>query len=156
MSNQIKNGRKPLSSKPAQTQVFEEDIFGNALAMDPALKVELQEQGLEWRFVDRKQLTDMGGYHKRGWQAYKRRGHATMDKQEFVFGSSPDGYIYRGSLVLAVRPISVGDKHRAVLAQRADRYKQVNKTAAKELKQKANEAGLDVEIHEGYEENDTD
>lgn len=156
MSNQIKNGKKPLSARPSApaNPMQIDDIFGNSLVVPQELQEYLTEKGLEWRWVDYKKLIDAGGYHNRGWVAYQKARHgepATLSTQESILGSDPSGLFRRFSVVLAVRPKVVGDKHRQYLKKRADQYKGFNKTKAQELKEMSKDAG--VQVIEGYEEN---
>lgn len=152
----MRNGKKPLSQKPRPQILSEDDIFGNPLALDAELKAEMTKKGLEARFVDYKELVDMGGYHARGWKVYKRdkkEGSDIVSGQDFQMGVSPDGTIRRGSLVLAARPIAIGDKHRALNRQRAGEVAGDQQEAAAEgLRQYARDNRLDLKIEEGYED----
>lgn len=150
----MKNGKKPLSSKP-KPMLQESDIFGSPFTVDADLKAEISAKDLECRWVDYKLLAEMGGYHRRGWRAYKRdkkEDTATLSNQEFLLGSSPDGLIRRGTMVLAVRPVSVGDKHRQLNRNNAAIYQNHTKSEANDLRKIAREAGVDTKIHEGYED----
>lgn len=159
MSQGIKSGKRPLSSKNSDIILRDEDVFGNPLSLPPGLKAELAEKGLEARFIDSKKLYDNHGYHDKGWTPYKRSSQsssATLDKSEFKSGSDPDGVFRRGSLILAVKPKEEVEKHRLLLKQKANRQKTYNKTTAAELRKLAREASANSEVYEGYDENDTD
>lgn len=145
----IKQGKKPFSTRQV-AQIRAEDIFGDPLKLDDELKKEIEEAGLEARFVDAKQLYDFNGYHKNGWAPYKKKAG---DKIDFKYDKDPDGVIRRGTLILATRSKEVCEKHRALLAQKADRAAQVTKTHADELRQMARDRNTDVSVSEGYEEN---
>jgi hypothetical protein len=91
----------------------------------------------------------MGGYNERGWQPYKRSNNATIDTEEFKFGSSPDGLIRRGSMILAVMPEERRIKLRKALDDKAFRQQGVQKRDAQELKRMAAGAGLETVVQEG-------
>lgn len=154
----LKNGKKPLSSKPAAPQILSsDDLFGNPLALPPELQEELDRVGLVGRFVDAKKLYEMNGYHKMGWRVYKQKNaDGTMGNAEFRFGTDPEGVIRRGSLLLAVKSKEEHARHKLFLEQKSERYTSgVNRTKAEELRQLAKDSNLDgIKIHEGYEEND--
>lgn len=156
MSNAIVNGKKPLSQKPKATPIAMDDIFGNQLGVEPAILEAIKAKGMDYRFVNAKQLTDMGGYHPHGWRPLKL-SEIECDKinlHSFQFGNDPDKYIRRGDAILAVRPTETGDKHRAYLKQEAERAKQIQKTHADELRALAKRSGGGMTVHEGYEENE--
>jgi hypothetical protein len=144
MSQGNKNGQKPASQK-AELNIFNDTQFNDNLAIPQSLKNEAASQGFELRFVDYKKMAEFGGVHKNGWQAYSRKkGDAgTMDSAAFQFGNDPNGIIRRGTLILAYRPVSMGDQHRAMLEQRAARYRgNYHRKQAEEMKQSVKESGL--------------
>ncbi len=151
MSNRI-SGKKPLSSKPRQTNVLEEpDFFMNRLAVASDVKKELAEKGLDYRWISYTKYTGNGNQHERGWQVYRR------DKKEtgsLSFGTNPDGIIRVGDNVLAARPLDYSKKHKAWLASKADRLSGAPVAKADELRAKAKEANVDITVHEGFEENE--
>lgn len=147
----VKNGQKHISTKK-EVQIRPEDVFGDALKLDSALQAEISEAGMEARFVDAKKLYEFNGYHANGWTAFRRKSPASI---EFKHGNDPDGVVRRGSLILAVRPKEVCEKHRMLLAQRAKRSRAVTQTKAAELRQMAQEQhATSVGVSEGYEENE--
>lgn len=152
----MKNGKKPLSQKPVPQLINEDDIFGNPYALDEELKKEIKAKNLEARFVNYSKLVEQGGYHQRGWKVYKRdkkEEGATLSSSEFHMGSNPDGSIRRGHDVLAVRPKSVGDKHRQLLKQRAQVVSSdKDQDTAEELRRYARDNQLDVTVQEGYDD----
>lgn len=150
-----KNGRKPLAAKKTVASLTHDDIFGNAMTLPPELKAELDEQGLEPRFVDFKKLKEMDGFHEKGWTVYKKEDSDIIGNNEFRFGSTPDGVVRRGSMVLAVKPKASAEKHRAYLRQKAQRYsKSFVKRTTDELRQIARDGNVDARIYEGYEDNE--
>ena len=151
--NAPKGGKKPVESKPKQSLEsfnFTDDPFTNPLRLPEGLRKAFEKEGLEVRFINIKRLNEMHGFHNRGWKPYTKE-FANIEVNEFHWGTSPDGKIIRGDLVLAVRPISLGDKHRAALKQKADRLNLNQKKNAAELRKLA--AGR-AKIHEGYDDNE--
>lgn len=153
MSN-INQGRKPIATKKVAkaSQLSLDDVFGNNLALDKNIVEEIEKKGLVYRFVSKKTLTDMGGHHPRGWVPYKPESNGTMG---FLFGSSPDGYIHRGDLILAVRSAELNERHKLYLNQEARRKSVAPKHAAKELRSMIESSGAEVKVHEGYEDEKT-
>lgn len=150
----LKQGKKPLSTKPSQSVLTDDDVFGNALTISSELKAELEDQGLSWRFIDSKRLYEMNGYNDKGWEPYKRRNATIQDKQDFRFGKDPEGVVRRGSLILAVKSKEKAELHRNYLRQKAERYSHFNRKKADELRAFARENRVESAIHEGFEEND--
>jgi hypothetical protein len=124
-------------------------------SIDPELKKELDEQGLEPRFLSVQKLNQNGGYHPKGWRPYKRKDTALSES--FFFGKDPDGYIRREDLVLGVKPKEEAEKHRAYLEYQAklQGVKALKKRQASELKDILKQYGLGNDVSrvlEGYEE----
>lgn len=105
------------------------------------VKKDCEDKGQEYRWVDAKQMTENGNLHKNHWQIY-RRDTAKVGPEGNAFGLPPDGTVRRGTVVLAVRPIEIGDGHRAYLKQRADRLNSSVKKQGAELKEMARNAGI--------------
>lgn len=152
MSTKIINGKKPLSAKPQGSNFVTEDIFGNTLALPEGLAKTLEEQGLEARWVNAKQLYANQGYHNRGWVVYKQASSGTIDNASFLRGNDPDGLVRRGDCILAVKKIEAAEKHRQYLKDKAERQNRTSKDAASELRQMASAGGVKTQIHEGYDE----
>jgi len=153
MANQIKGGKKPAPKKRKSVALNPDEIFTNRLNVPADVIADAEKNGWELRFVDATELQKNGGQHKNGWIAYKRKAGST-DDFGFKFGNDPDGVIRRTSMYLAYRPIEQGDKHRAFLKQRAERLSGAfNKQEASRLREEASKSGLEVELLEGFEEN---
>jgi hypothetical protein len=153
---EIRNGKKPLAAKAASKPmpITMEDIFGNTLGLDPSIIKALKAKGLAYRFVSAAKLQQNAGYHERGWTPIKRKdieGYGTLD----TFGADPEGYVRRGDLVLAVRPQALNDKHKAYIAQEANRGNHSQKSQAKELREFVKNSGAEgITVIEGYDEKD--
>lgn len=149
----IQDGKKPLKSKSTVSSLQEDAGFINTLGLSADLRAELSEQGLVGRFVDYKKLKDNDGLHTKGWRIYKRPKRDTIDSQEFRFGADPNGYVRRGSLVLAVKSETEWKAHRNLLDHKAKTLKSnFAKTQAEELRQMAKEHGVKTKVVEGYDD----
>lgn len=149
----IKEGKKPVSNKPKPS--VGNKFFRNALELDPRITSYLASKGLDYRFVNAKQMAEKG-FHNNYWEVYQPKKHGMIEGiEEFYWGLSPDGIIKRGDAVLAVRPQEVSQEHKAILREKNDRLsiKSYNRRKAAELRQQAKDSNLEAEIHEGYEEN---
>lgn len=148
-------GKKPVSARETyKNEALTEDIFGNTLALPEGLKKELAEQGLVGRWVNAKTLYANQGYHPKNWVPYKKKSSDTIDTKDFLNGSDPSGIVRRGDCILAVKKTEDVQKHRTYLRQRADRYSRYNKEKAEELRNLARENRVDMNIDEGYNEED--
>ncbi len=145
--------KKPISQRSKPVPVNMDDIFGNALGLDPELVESIASQGLAHRFVNAKKLIEMGGYHAKGWRPYKPGAaeRAKLETQSLLFGSDPDGYVRRGDCILAVRPIELHNKHKAFLKQEVARTQNTAKNAASQIKDFIRSNGLDMRVQEGAE-----
>jgi hypothetical protein len=148
-----KNGRKPLPTGAApeakRKNFFSQDI----LEIPPAIQAELDEQGLEGRWIDRMEFVGAGNFHKNYWTPYKRTAgaSATMD---LSYGNDPEGFIRRKSLVLAARPKELGDDHRFSLREKARRYHgDLRKRQAAQLQQTVRESGVAASVIDDDEDN---
>lgn len=145
--------KKPLSQRGRPAPLNMDDIFGNALGVDPTILADIQKQGKVHRFINAKQLGEMGGHHPRGWVPYKPSAEqrANMEGQALLFGSDPNGYVRRGDCILAVRPKELNDKHKAYLRQESARTANVAKEAAAGVREFIRANGLDMRVQEGAE-----
>lgn len=158
MNPKVLNGKKPLSSKsaPAGMNTVTDDIFGNPLALPPAIEKELESKGLVGRFVSAKLLHANQGYHPKGWKAYKLDKAATVEGVEFKFGSDPDGLVRRGDCILAVKTVEEHAKHKAWLQDKANRYKGYTKGKKKELQDLAQAAGAHSHVDDSIDDEGDD
>lgn len=141
MSKPMMDGKKHISEKPKATST--KNLFSprNLLDVPDDLKKEIDAKGLEYRWVDSKQMAENGNMHKNHWTLY-RRDTATVSPEAQAFGLPPDGTIRRGTVVLAVRPKELGEGHKALLKEKADRQTASVKKQGAELKQMARRANV--------------
>jgi hypothetical protein len=153
----IKNGKKPLSTK-GTPEVMEsyDDLFGNRLSISPELKAELDAKGLVGRWVDAKKLYEFNGYHPKGWAPYKRVTQVgeKLDKQDFRFGSDPDGTVRRGTMILAAKSKEEVARHQRFLKQKAERFQSTTGSHAETLRKTVKEGRANSVVIEGYDEDD--
>lgn len=149
----MSNGKVPVSAKKqAQSADFMNSEL-NVLMIDPTLRQELEEQNLVYRWINAKQYLSGGNFHKSGWVAYRPKSTAGSGNTDFLFGRSADGYIIRHDLLLAVRPKEANTAHKRRLQNRVDAQTGLKSTRAQQLREQAQEAGIKMRIHDGYEEN---
>ena len=149
----IKNGKKPLSSKPSMSTITADDVFGNPLKIPEDLQKELNDKNLTPKWVAAKVVYENGGYHPKGWVPYKR-ATTTQSMTEFGLGRDPEGVVRRGDLLLGVKPKAEAEKHKAYLTQKANRAAGINEEKAEEMRRFARDAKIDATIHEGYDDNE--
>ncbi len=152
MSKQVKSGKIPLSSKKNEASdlfIEEESI----LSLDPEIKREIESQGLAFRWINAGKYRAGGNFHKSGWRAYRRKAGETQGSLDFNYGTSPEGYIIRNDLLLAVKPVEAHERKLAQVRQKAEMMAGVEKRRAAELKEHMKAAGLGTKVFEGYEGN---
>jgi hypothetical protein len=154
MSNKKIKNRPMVESKKATKPPLPSFMSQSLFDIDPELRKELEEQGLEGRFVNVGQMQEFGGRHAKGWVPYKRKSLTT---EESIFGKDPDGYIRRGKdLVFAVKTKEEAERHRAYLDYNA-KEAQVDKKKTKHKKMledyvRDNKMNDYLRVTEGYED----
>lgn len=151
----IKNGKIPLSDK--KNPFLDNSIFNDILYIDPPLKAELDSQNFQPKWLDAQETYKNSGYDPEGWTVYKRKANDSdkLGLSDVKFGQDPTGVVRRGSLILGVMDKERHAQLREALQIKSDRQLQnLNKKKADELRQTARGNNLEVEIHEGYDEND--
>ena len=147
MSKPSKGGKLPVSQKKnVATDLFMDD--DSVLAIDPELQREIEAKGLAFRWINASKYKNGGNFHKAGWRAYRRESSSGSE-----FEGSPDGFIQRNDLLLAVKPKEAHERKRAQIQQRADLMAGVQASRASELKDKLKSAGMSSKVYEGYEGN---
>jgi hypothetical protein len=135
--------------------ITRDELFGNQLGLDPAIKEKIEAQGLDCRFISVKHLQDMGGTHQNGWRPIKMKDVCdNMDGHTKLFGADPDGFIRRGDLVLGVRSKELGERHKQYLAQEAERVslKKLQRAHKEELRRALRETN--EQVVDGFDEGD--
>lgn len=128
--------KKSSTKKPFNSDTG--NIFGSGRLDVPQCYLdEAAEKGLEVRWVSAKEMKENHGAHKWHWVVYKfesKPSSGIIDASRFAFGIDPEGVVRRGDCVLAVRPIELGDQHRAHLAERRKRYNRFGAAKKKEFR----------------------
>ncbi len=146
-----KKGTVPLSEKSEVKYEF--GSSASTLDIDPSLKAELKKEGLTYRWINKKQYEASGNTHRSYWQAYKRQNSEGKEATEFKFGTSPEGYIVRGDMVLAVRSLEVKAAHRKHLDSKNAALMGIQKQKARELKEMV---GNMASVDDGYDESEAE
>lgn len=116
--------------------------------VDPVLKAKIEGEGFVVRWINRTKYIDNRGDH-RGWRPYqlpkeKMESKGTLD---FQYGVDPDGYISRGDLVLAVRPVEIHQKNKRRIERKNAAQQGYEAQAANQLKEQTG-----MKIHAGYDD----
>lgn len=128
------------------------DDGGDEFGIDGILKKELEEQGLEWRFIDFKQARLNGGRSRSGWIIYKRQS-VDPRLQGIESLADPDGLVRQGSLVLAVKPTAYAQRQRDRRDQQNKMLKGYTEHVTKELGVHAQTQLSGSKILAGYDKN---
>lgn len=130
---------------PIYEDVREDDI-------DQLLKKELEEQGLEYRFIDFKNAVLNGGRSRTGWIVYRRQSEDPR-LQGIKALADPDGLVRQGSMVLAVKTKASADRQRARRDSQNKTLKKYTETVTQELNGQARKLGGGSKILSGYDKN---
>lgn len=116
--------------------------------VDPTLKAQIESEGFAVRWINRNKYVENRGDH-RGWRPYqipieKRESKGALD---FQYGVDPDGYISRGDLVLAVRPVEMQAANKRRIANKNRAQQGYQAQAARELRETTG-----MKVVEGYDD----
>lgn len=132
-------------AQPLYEDVDETDI-------DIALKKELAEKDLEYRFIDFKQAKLNGGRSRAGWMIYRRESEDPR-LQGIAALADPDGLVRQGSLVLAVKTKASAERQRFKRDSQNKTLKKYNEHVTNELEGQARKLGGSSRAIAGYEKN---
>jgi hypothetical protein len=140
-----------IKSKQAAEQLSTPNMdFNDQLFLDEALKKELGDKKLAYRWINAHTLKKNYGFDRRQWKPYKRE---SADASPHGFGDT-EGFTRRGDLILAVRPQEISDRQKKINQARNNAYAaSQNKQAAEELKETFSRAGVKSKVYEGYDDN---
>jgi hypothetical protein len=124
------------------------DEFG----IDSMLKKELEDQGLEYRFIDFKQAKLNGGRSRAGWIVYKRQS-VDPRLQGIASLADPDGLVRQGSMVLAVKPTAAAQRQRSRRDAQNKTLTKYTETVTQELNGEAKKLGGSSRVIAGYDKN---
>lgn len=131
------------------------DSFDDQFFLSPAIKQEIESQGMVYRWINAKIFQDNHGFDRRQWQPFKSKLASSSGS---LGNSDSEGYIRRGDLILAVQSLETATRRRAILDRRKQALNSAvqNKEAARELKRTLSDAGIKAKVLEGYDENGDD
>jgi hypothetical protein len=122
------------------------------MIIDPAIKKEITDRGLKYKWINANKLASNNGFNKKGWKPYKLNSQG----KSVVYGQTDaEGYLRRGDLVLAVMPLQLHARHKAAIDQAnlLNKAATGSKEAAKEIKNKFRDNKVKgVRVLEGEEE----
>jgi hypothetical protein len=149
MSN-LKNGKLPLSAKPAQ-EIDSRSVYSpDTLAVPKEVLQDMKEKGLVPKWINTKVLAAAQGYHPKGFEIY--RPTEAVYKAKMNFGGSTDNVIRRGDLILGYISKEISDQRRAFIARKNKSANDTEKNTAAELRRLAAEGGVKTRIDEGYDD----
>lgn len=153
MSNEVRTKVKNKAKINGKVDLSGMSEFGNRLQIPKYIKDEMEEAGLEARFISVKKVQEGGGYHPMGWTPYKIK-----NPQPNPLTGQADSVYRVGDLVLACKTKEAQMKHRAYLDSKSQAQTQAQKNAAREMRDKIREGRADkhIALIEGYDENGDD
>jgi hypothetical protein len=115
----MKNGKLPVAAR--KDYVTPTEAFGGGeLELQPEVAAYLKKAGLGHKWLSVRHLKMNGGRHKRSWTIFNAKD-AGLSIPHNPYGSSPDGTITVGDLVLGVKPLKgpgvTVESHKKILRQ---------------------------------------
>jgi len=149
------SSKEKLSTKQNKEKLSTEELtqfdLEDQLAIDPDILAEIKGKNLAFRWINGVKFRENYGFDARRWIPYKSE---TAANSAFGFKDS-EGYIRRGDLILATRPMSVNNAHKAKIQRKNETLAaSQNNQAAEELRERMRDAGVKAKIYQGFEEND--
>ncbi len=132
-------GTKPISAKKEKGSSSFSFTPRNPLDIPEELKRELKEQGLDYRWLDAKQMASNNNMHRMHWEIYKRK--ATSSEDLIKNGLPADGTIRSGTCVLGVRKIDKSQAHKDFLKEKRVRQNQSLKSQVQQFREEARRGG---------------
>lgn len=112
--------------------------------VDPAIKELMSKKGLALRWLSAKKFKEDHGFNKSGWVPL-RQDHLEnedVDMSDNPFGMfNAEGFIVRGTMLLAIRSMKVHKKHQERNRDAAKRAKEKVVSDAEKLAEKAKKEG---------------
>ncbi len=151
----VKGGKKSIKTKTGERKwAGWSDPFQNPLQLDDAVKAAFKEEELEVRFINLKKWKENSGFNANSWEPYSPKEHGKIEGLRNDPNGSSDGRVIRGDLILAVRPIFIGNRARARKQKRNEAQKMFNRDQAVEMERISAQGKHKAKILEGYDEND--
>jgi hypothetical protein len=153
MSKITKGGRTPIAAKIENSDFSHDEFDYSIMRLDPEIIAHLEEKGLSFRWINATKYKNDGGFHKSGWRAYRLPDDVGSGSLDFSFGRSPEGYLIRNDLMLAVKPKELQERWKKHLASKVAAQDVSGKSRADELREMSRKAGVKTTVTEGYDEN---
>lgn len=150
MTEEKRGPGRPPKQKQQMNPFFDDD--GDDYGIDVVLKQELEEKGLDFRFIDFKQAKLNGGRSRSGWILYRRESKDPR-LQGIASLEDPDGLTRQGSLVLAVKPKPRAERQRQRVKEQNRQLSGYTQHITKELDGQARSLGGSSRAISGYENN---
>jgi hypothetical protein len=125
------------------------DAADNTLDIPKKLKSYLADNGLAFRWINKKEFEKNGNFHPKSWKPAplpKEAGVANLTNQA--------GFLVRGDSVLAVKPLEMVAAQKEKTRRKRDAYKNINAKKATELRNSFSKQGVDAQVSVGYEDNE--
>lgn len=140
----MKKGKEPVSRK--YEDIDSPSNQPSLLHITDTVKKVLDSKDLACKWISDITYRRNYGFNKEGWKPHKF--------SENVEGMDPEGFLRRGDLILASQPTENVAEKKARIRRKTQAYEGFNKEKANELRRLAKDSGLDMQIHEGYEDNE--
>ena len=156
MANTDKNGKTALSAREQAALEYGGPVSFNIgrQDLDPELKKELDEKGLVARWINYKDYKNGANTHKTGFKAYKIKPDASRGSIDFNYGVSPEGYLIRDDLLLAVKTVEASEAYQAHMRKLNKLNEISDESMGEKLRESARAHGVKAKIHTGYTDNE--
>ncbi len=147
--------KRPIERPKYDTQLMPSEIAPRTLLTLPdSLKKYLNENGLDFRFLNAQQFRANGNYHKTQWIPFKVTPDMAADLG--IPQVTSEGHIQRRDLILGVRTKALSSKYKEEKYRKNKALSNYSKTEAKKMRDDARQKGLGdhISVEEGYDEED--
>ena len=152
-----KGGKLPLSAKNAveQMNADREELDQSVLKVDADLLAKITAEGLVCRWINATKYKNGGNFHKSGWRPYKVTQSSTdRGSYDFSYGVSPEGYLIRNDLILAVKKKDDQERWKSHIHKRAQAMAGKQDETIASFKERARSGG--AKVLEGYDDKSGD
>ncbi len=140
----MKKGKEKISKKFAEMDSPSNDP--SLLSLDGSVQKSLSSKGLSYRWISDITYRRNYGFNKENWKPHKF--------EDSVSGVDHEGYLRRGDLILATQDSEQVKLKKERIQRKTEAYKSHNREKANELRRLAQDSGIEMQVHEGYEENE--
>ena len=151
MSNKPK---RPEIKKQKSFKELEEKFNADRASVSPDIQKFLDSKGLGARWVSIDQIKRNDGYHRNGWEPFKRPKELASPFS-FLSGNDAEGYVRNGDLILAVKKKEDIAEHKQWLQHKASQasVKQKQKRTKREMQDFIQQTGMSdyMSVSDGYD-----